>query len=110
MELNPTLFRVNLRKKFAHILEDDVKSTNLEKAIFNFALQEASVRKEVKKWDNPRFVQLYNDRLWSVFVNLKNQRILESIKTSELLPQTFVFMTARMDQIQALQLYDIFSW
>ena len=93
MEINPNTFRTNIRSKFADILDDSTKSTNLEKAIFNYALQEASMRKEVKKWENPRFVQLYNDRLWTVFVNLKNPRILESIKTEELLPQTFVFMT-----------------
>jgi transcription elongation factor S-II len=93
MEINPNTFRTNIRSKFADILDDSTKSTNLEKAIFNYALQEASMRKEVKKWENPRFVQLYNDRLWTVFVNLKNPRILESIKTDELLPQTFVFMT-----------------
>ena len=93
MELNPTSFRTNIRAKFAGMLDNETKSENLEKAIFNYALQEATMRKEVKKWETPRFVQIYNDRLWTVFVNLKNPRILESIKTNELLPQTFVFMT-----------------
>lgn len=93
MELDHVSFRTNVKNRFMCILDHEKKSTNLERAIFNYALREAHVRKEVKKWDNPRFVQLYNDRLWTVFINLKKARILESIKNDELLPQTFVFMT-----------------
>jgi transcription elongation factor S-II len=91
--LNPSRFRANVRDNLMKIIDNEKKSTNLERAIFNYALQEAQMRKEVKKWENPRFVQLYNDRLWTIFVNLKNKNILQSIHNDELLPQTFAFMT-----------------
>ena len=91
--IDPNLFRKNIRTKLDNILENEKQSTNLEKAVFNYAIQEASFRKIVKKWENPWFVQLYTDRLYTIYSNLKNPTILNSIKTNEWSPQTFVFMT-----------------
>ena len=77
---NPESFRENIRKKFAPILgsEDPIVSGNLEKAVFNYAIKEATQRKIVKKWENPQFVQIYTDRLRSIYLNLKNL-ILQNI-------------------------------
>lgn len=91
--IDPNLFRKNIRTKLDNILENEKQSTNLEKAVFNYAIQEASFRRIVKKWENPWFVQLYTDRLYTIYSNLKNPNILNSIKTNEWSPQTFVFMT-----------------
>ena len=92
---NPESFRENIRKKFAPILgsEDPIVSGNLEKAVFNYAIKEATQRKIVKKWENPQFVQIYTDRLRSIYLNLKNPELLESIRSGELSPQTVAFMT-----------------
>lgn len=86
-------FRENIRNEFSKIVDSSDLATNLEKGVFNFAIKEATIKKEVKKWENPWFVQLYTDRLRSIYINLKNQSILEQIKSGELLPQTFAFMT-----------------
>jgi transcription elongation factor S-II len=86
-------FRENIRKEFSKIVDNIDLATNLEKGVFNFAIKEATIKKEVKKWENPWFVQLYTDRLRSIYINLKNPNILEQIKSGELLPQTFAFMT-----------------
>lgn len=93
MEINSQQFRSRIQNKFNSLLNDEKKSINLEKGIFNFAIKEATFKKEVRKWENPRFVQLYNDRVWTIFVNLKNPKILEKIKSGELLPQIFAQMT-----------------
>ena len=69
---NPEQFRLNIRGKLNEIIENEKHSTNLEKGIFNYALKEASSRKVVKKWDNQYFVQIYLDRLRSIYINLKN--------------------------------------
>ena len=71
----------------------DISDTNLEKAIYNYALKEAELKKIVKKWENPLFLQLYTDRLFSIYMNMKNEKILQSLKSKELLPVTFAFMT-----------------
>jgi transcription elongation factor S-II len=86
-------FRENIRNEFSKIVDSSDLATNLEKGVFNFAIKEATIKKEVKKWENPWFVQLYTDRLRSIYINLKNPSILEQIKSGELLPQTFAFMT-----------------
>ena len=86
-------FRRNIQKRFEDILEDETKSINLEKGIYNYAIKESNNNKIIKKWDNPYFVQLYLDRLKSIFVNLKNEKLLDKIKTDEIPPQTLAFMT-----------------
>lgn len=86
-------FRRNIQKRFEDILEDETKSINLEKGIYNYAIKESNNNKIIKKWDNPYFVQLYLDRLKSIFVNLKNEKLLDKIRTDEITAQTLAFMT-----------------
>jgi transcription elongation factor S-II len=90
---NPEQFRLNIRGKLNEIIENEKHSTNLEKGIFNYALKEASSRKVVKKWDNQYFVQIYLDRLRSIYLNLKNPEILEQIKSESIQAHTVAFMT-----------------
>ena len=68
-------------------------SLNLEKGIFNYAIKEASRQKIVKKWENPLFVQIYVDRLRSIYMNLKNSDLVEQIRNKEISPQSVAFMT-----------------
>jgi len=75
------------------ILDDETKSINLEKGIYNFAIKEANSRKIVKKWENTHFVQLYLDRLRTIYINLKNDDLLQLVKQGEITPQTLAFMT-----------------
>ena len=90
---NPEQFRLNIRGKLNLILENEKHSSNLEKGIFNYALKEATNRKVVKKWDNQYFVQIYLDRLRSIYLNLKNPEILEQIKSEAIQAHTVAFMT-----------------
>ena len=76
---NPDEFRSNIRKKLNEIVENENKSLNLEKGIFNYALKEADRRKIVKKWDNKHFIQIYVDHLRSIITNLKGE-VLQNIK------------------------------
>jgi len=90
---NPEQFRLNIRGKLNEIIENEKHSTNLEKGIFNYALKEAANRKVVKKWDNQYFVQIYLDRLRSIYINLKNLEILDQIKSEAIQAHTVAFMT-----------------
>jgi len=90
---NPDNFRNNIRAKISPILGEEKLSSNLEIAIYNYAIKEANSRKIIKKWDNPYFVQLYVDRLRSIYMNLKNAELLEQLKSGEITPQTVAFMT-----------------
>ena len=76
---SPQNFRKNVRTKINIILKQPVKSTNLEIGVYNFAIKEANTRKVVKKWDNDHFVQLYVDRLRTIYNNIKNPTILKQL-------------------------------
>ena len=103
---NPEQFRTNIQQKFfdkiiqlldqlqipAHGNEQKI-SMNIEKAVFNYAIKESTQRKIIKKWENPYFVQLYLDRLRTIFTNISNIEIIRQIHSCELSPQNFVFMT-----------------
>uniref|UniRef100_A0A6C0B8R5 TFIIS-type domain-containing protein n=1 Tax=viral metagenome TaxID=1070528 RepID=A0A6C0B8R5_9ZZZZ len=90
---NPDTFRSNIRDKIIPILGDEKISSNLEIAIYNYAIKEANSRKIIKKWDNPYFVQLYVDHLRSIYFNLKNKELLDQIKSGEITVQALAFMT-----------------
>jgi hypothetical protein len=87
---NPLEFRQRIRTKFP--LDNPKLATNLEKAIFNYAIQEATKKKIIKKWENPFFSQLYTDRLRTIHRNL-NKEIIAALESGELSPQQFAFMT-----------------
>jgi transcription elongation factor S-II len=100
---NPQQFRENICAKLAIKLapifyceqndEQLIRTyTNLEKGIYNYTIKEAKSRKMIRKWDNPHFAQLYIDRIRTIFANL-TPHILEQIKTGELAPEVFAFMT-----------------
>jgi transcription elongation factor S-II len=90
---NPDNFRKNIREKINKILDNEKNSINLEKGVFNASLKEASNYKVVKKWDNPYFVQIYVDRLRSIYLNLSNKDILEQINNGTVKAQMVPFMT-----------------
>ena len=75
------------------------QATNLEKAIYNWAIDQATTRNVVKKWDNPQFIQLYQDKLRSIYMNLKpdgyvqNTSLLDRLKKKEISAKDVPFMT-----------------
>lgn len=87
----PEKFRATVCGRIRVMLQPETRVTNLEKAIFNYAIQEATKCKVVKKWENPVFVQLYVDRLRSVLANLPD--MIPQIESGEVLVQTVAFMT-----------------
>ena len=89
---NPELFRSNIRKKIDEKLQNEKNSSNLEKGIFNYTLKEAEQRKIVKKWDNKYFIQIYLDRLRTVYTNL-NDNIVDQITSGAIKPHIVAFMT-----------------
>jgi transcription elongation factor S-II len=89
---NSELFRSNIRAKINEKLNNEKHSINLEKGIFNYALKEADQRKIVKKWDNKHFVQIYLDRLRSIYTNL-NDSIIEQISNGTVKAHVIAFMT-----------------
>lgn len=90
---DPETFRANICKKLETIIENQTLSINIEKGVFNYAIKEATSRKIIKKWENPYFVQLYVDRLRSIYLNLKNAEFKKLIIEKEITPQQLAHMT-----------------
>lgn len=94
---NPDEFRANIAAKLSPFFVEkggsEKHAVNLEKGIYNWALKEATNRKVVKKWDNPFFVQIYLDHLRSIYINLKNDNLIEQVVSGEIKSHTIAFMT-----------------
>ena len=90
---NPESFRKNITTKINEILKKESKSLNLEKAIYNYSVKEATQRKVVKKWDNPYFVELYTNRLRTILLNLSNPDLVKQIESGEIKSHDIAFMT-----------------
>ena len=75
---NPTSFRENIRAKLNKIIRKKKISLNLEKGIFNFAIQTAKQKNIVRKWDNDRFVLIYIDKFRSIILNINPNIIIKS--------------------------------
>ena len=89
---NPTDFRNNIRTKFNDKLHNEIYSTNLEKAIFNAIIKEAGQLNIYKKWENKLFVDLYINKLRSVYFNLTAD-IINDIHNKNIKCETIPFMT-----------------
>jgi transcription elongation factor S-II len=90
---NPEEFRNNITTKLNNILKQTKISVNMEKGIYNYAIKEATIRKVVKKWDNPHFVQIYIDRIRTIYFNLNNNELLQHLEDGSIKPHVVAFMT-----------------
>lgn len=94
---NPPLFRENIRAKLAGFITPDGSESkaafNIETSIFNYAINEAGNKKIVKKWDNSQFVQIYIDRLRSVYMNMKDPAFIQMIFSEDLSSKQVGFLT-----------------
>jgi len=89
---NPDEFRKKISVRFNERFKNEKNACNLERGIFNYALKEADFRKVVKKWDNPYFVQIYIDRLRSIYMNL-NDSLVQDVNNESLKSQDIAFMS-----------------
>jgi transcription elongation factor S-II len=99
----PEHFRNEVRKRLAKLLPPgqcqeeeggDINiPTNIEKGVYNWAIQHAEKNNIVKKWSNPFFVTLYIDRLRSIYINLKKPNVAEMVVQQTIPAKNFAFMT-----------------
>lgn len=92
-------FRLHVANKITKMLEldyekDAVVGRNIEKTIYNHAIQEAQNKSLIKKWDNPFFRILYLTRLKSILSNLKhNTEFREQILNKQISYKQLAQMT-----------------
>ena len=103
-------FRQNVRNMFQTIMEKhlDMKNPaiqsmnfaeNIEKGIYNSTLINATKHYLVKKWSNPKIVELYKMRVYAIYINIHpnspqgNSNLIERLANFEILPHQLGFMT-----------------
>lgn len=87
------LFRKNISLKLKDIIKNEKIAMELEYGIYDYATKEANTWKIIIRWDNPNFVQLYSDRLRSIYNNLKNKKLLNALQKGKINGSTLAFMT-----------------
>jgi len=90
---NPDEFRTNVVNKLNNILLNDKYSINLEKGIYNSTLEQSDDKQIIKKWTNKYFVELYINKLRTIFINLKNDAILSLITEKKIKAHKLAFMS-----------------
>lgn len=90
---NSEEFRQNIVVNFTKILDDEKISSNLEKGIYNYSLDHATKLNVVKKWDNDYFTRIYLDRLRTIYINLKNNDVINMIKNKVVKAHELAYMT-----------------
>ena len=89
---DPELFRNKISQKLCVILKNKQLSINLEKGIYNYSLQEAENKNIVKKWENINFVNLYLEKLKTIYINLNNKELFEKITNKNFKIHELAFM------------------
>ena len=90
----PSKFRENVVVQLQAFFDSKKLAGNVEKSIYNFSIKEADRKNVVRKWDNTFFVQIYTDRLRSIYFNIKNNKnfldqiISKQIRSAELAHMT----------------------
>jgi transcription elongation factor S-II len=97
---NSIKFRENVVKEINKYINNEKKSINIEKSIFNYSIKEAKSKSVIRKWENQYFVQIYIDRFRSIWMNLKNENILKLLTNNEIKPQEVGFLTHQNMNIQ----------
>tara|TARA_B100000282_G_C31688517_1_gene470298 strand:+ start:611 stop:1120 length:510 start_codon:yes stop_codon:yes gene_type:complete len=91
---DPDNFRKNIINKLNGLIKKEKICINIEKGIYNYSIKEATIRTVVKKWENPYFVQLYVDRLRSVYLNLyRLDSLREQVISKKIKAHEIAFMT-----------------
>lgn len=90
---NPKKFRENIKNHIFEKIQDDNKSINIEKSIYNYSVLKSTKLKLIKKWNNHYFVLIYINKFKIIFHNLKNQEIIEKIKNGKINPKKMAFLT-----------------
>src|SRR5210317_354910 len=68
-------------------------SKELEKNIVDYATKEALNHKIVVKCENSSYVQLYLDKIRSIYLNLSNEKLITDLLNKEITPKILANMT-----------------
>jgi len=91
---DPTKTRTALRDQLATVVEKPQDAVNIEKGIFNYAIEDATRKHLVKKWENIHFVEIYLTRFRTIMNNLKSSPyLIEQLRAKKWKPHEIAFLS-----------------
>ena len=97
-------YRNNCASLINKVLENDKKSRQIEKSIYNCVIDYSKVNNIKRNWDNTHFKSLYLSRIRSVYTNLKCESYLKNNSFKE----RIISGEIDCETISSLSHYDIF--
>lgn len=91
--MSNNMFRNNIINMINANINNLKISKNIERGIYNYAVCQAKSKNIVRKWENKYFLQLYKNRLRSIYLNMKNAEFLDKIKTKQITTTQLCKMT-----------------
>ena len=92
---------VSFRKNIVENIEKLIGkkyALRIEKGVYNYTVVTAKKKNIVRKWENKYFLNIYKDRLRSIYINLKNKDVVKKIKTKQIKVKDLAYM--RHQEIQ----------
>lgn len=80
----PDVLRNRIRDFIYKYLKNKNKCINIELSIYNYCIEKGDEYNITKRWDNPLFVTLYLDKFKCISYHLKQENIIEKLKTNEI--------------------------
>tara|TARA_Y100000816_G_C25888007_1_gene463275 strand:- start:81 stop:602 length:522 start_codon:yes stop_codon:yes gene_type:complete len=90
---DPEKSRKKIADNLSIILKSKSNGLNLEKGIYNSSLEIADTKNVIKKWDNINFVNIYIQKLRIVYINLKNEDLLNKVKSNNFKIHELAYMS-----------------
>jgi len=90
---NPVEFRKNVIQNINKLIGNSKMGLNIEKGIFNSTINDAMELHIIKKWDNVYFSQLYINKFRTIYINLKNEVLLNKLLTKEIRARDLAYLT-----------------
>ena len=89
----PEIFRENVRKKINVFLNNEKKTINIERSIYNYSIHKAIKNKTLQKWNNNLFVIIYLDKLKMILCFIKKTYYLDKLLNDEIQTSKIAFMS-----------------
>jgi len=70
-------------EKINEIINDEKKSREIEKSIYNHIIKISKEKNIQRSWDNKMFYKLYVSKIMSIYINLDKDSYIENIKFLE---------------------------
>jgi DNA-directed RNA polymerase subunit M/transcription elongation factor TFIIS len=87
---NPVLFRTTIVSELNKFVKNYVSSKSIETGVYNFTIEESTIRKIIKKWNNPFFVEIYISKFKTLLSNLTSEYVQQLAEEN---PYKLAFMT-----------------